>query len=228
MVRPRPPMSAATLAPTGNSPPGQDLMTPTHSMPLTSAISAHSPLRMCNSAWLRPNALTSITAWPSFGSGSGISRMTRTSGPPNSVLRIARMGCPLAAVNKQFSACLQKVPTGSCLTCLLLRAFRHLPVAREKAVNGHRTRAAQHQRDQARDIQEVDLVARRAELRAVGGEPDRVDGAEAVLQMNGVHRHEHHDDQRNTHELDERPDEDRQPAEELHEGRYPGRRLGER
>src|SRR4051812_27757740 len=25
-------------------------------------LEAHSPLRMCNSAWLRPNALTSITA----------------------------------------------------------------------------------------------------------------------------------------------------------------------
>src|SRR4029077_3308608 len=60
-------------------------------MPLTSAISAHSPLRIWSSAWLRPNALTSITAWPALGSGSGISRMTSTSGPPNPVLRIARM-----------------------------------------------------------------------------------------------------------------------------------------
>src|SRR5262249_15652281 len=32
--------------------------------------------------------------WPAFGSGSGISRMTSTSGPPNAVLRIARMACP--------------------------------------------------------------------------------------------------------------------------------------
>src|SRR5262249_43118983 len=30
--------------------------TPTHSMPLTSAIPAHPPFRMCSSAWLRPNA----------------------------------------------------------------------------------------------------------------------------------------------------------------------------
>src|SRR5262245_44452115 len=84
-------MSAATLVPGANSPPGQDLTMPTHSMPLTSAISAHSPLRMCSSAWLRPNALTWITAWPAFGSGCGISRMTSTSGPPNPVLRIARI-----------------------------------------------------------------------------------------------------------------------------------------
>src|SRR5262249_49088096 len=87
-------MNAATLVPAANSPPGQDLTTPTHSMPLTSAISAHSPLRMCSSAWLRPNAFTSITAWPAFGSGSGTSRMTSTSGPPNPVLRIARMSNP--------------------------------------------------------------------------------------------------------------------------------------
>src|SRR5262249_46594597 len=67
-------------------------------MPLTSAISAHSPLRMCSSAWLRPNALTSITAWPAFGSGSGISRISSTSGPPNCFLRIARMRVPPTAV----------------------------------------------------------------------------------------------------------------------------------
>src|SRR5262245_30425500 len=41
MVRPRPPMRAATLAPTGNSPPGDDFTTPTHSMPLTGAAAAH-------------------------------------------------------------------------------------------------------------------------------------------------------------------------------------------
>src|SRR5262245_11978610 len=34
-----------------------------------------------------------MTTWPSFGSGSGISRMTSTSGPPKPVLRIACMGC---------------------------------------------------------------------------------------------------------------------------------------
>src|SRR5580693_9183483 len=61
MVRPRPPISAATLAPTGNSPPGQDFTSPTHSMPLTFAASAHSPRRMCISAWLIPNALISKT-----------------------------------------------------------------------------------------------------------------------------------------------------------------------
>src|SRR4051795_473550 len=73
MVRPRPPINAATLDPTANSPLGQDLTRPTHSMPLTSAASAHSPLRMCISAWFTPNALTWMTTWPGFGSGSGIS-----------------------------------------------------------------------------------------------------------------------------------------------------------
>src|SRR5215813_12179679 len=43
IVRPRSPINAATLVPTANSPPGQDFTTPTHSIPLTSAASAHSP-----------------------------------------------------------------------------------------------------------------------------------------------------------------------------------------
>jgi hypothetical protein len=43
------------------SPPGQAFTSPTHSMPITFAASAHSPRRMCISAWLRPNALTSMT-----------------------------------------------------------------------------------------------------------------------------------------------------------------------
>src|SRR5215510_15624195 len=91
MVRPSPPISAATLAPTGNSPPGQDFTSPTHSMPLTFAASAHSPRRMCSSAWLRPNALISMTTWPTLGSGCGMSLYTRLSRPPNFSRTIARM-----------------------------------------------------------------------------------------------------------------------------------------
>src|SRR5690242_9072548 len=94
MVRPRPPINAATLDPTANSPLGQDLTRPTHSMPLTSAASAHSPLRICISAWFTPNALTWMTTWPGFGSGSGSSLMTRLSGPPNFSMTIARMENP--------------------------------------------------------------------------------------------------------------------------------------
>src|ERR1700722_3848460 len=91
MVRPSPPMSAATLAPTGNSPPGQNFTMPTHSMPLTGAASAHSPRRICSSAWLMPNALTAMTTWPALGSGFGISLYTRLSRPPNFSKTIARM-----------------------------------------------------------------------------------------------------------------------------------------
>ena len=40
-------------------------------MPLTVAASAHSPRRMCISAWLIPNALISMTTCPALGSGSG-------------------------------------------------------------------------------------------------------------------------------------------------------------
>src|SRR5262245_8087468 len=91
MVRPRPPMSAATFAPTGNSPPGQDFTNPTHSMPITFAASAHSPRRMCISAWLMPNALISMTTCPALGSGSGMSLYTRLSSPPNFSKTMARI-----------------------------------------------------------------------------------------------------------------------------------------
>src|SRR5262249_21805725 len=66
-----------------------------------SAISAPSPLRMCTSAWLRPNALTWTTVWPALGSGSGISRISSTSGPPNCFLSIARMSKPPGSSNRQ-------------------------------------------------------------------------------------------------------------------------------
>jgi len=66
MVRPRPPISAATLAPIGNSPPGQDFTNPTHSMPMTFAASAHSPRRICISAWLMPNVLIAMTTSPAL------------------------------------------------------------------------------------------------------------------------------------------------------------------
>src|SRR5262245_1835615 len=91
MVRPSPPINEATLAPTGNSPPGQDFTSPTHSMPITFAASAHSPRRMCSSAWLMPNALMSMTTWPAMGSGSGMSSYTRLSSPPNFSSTIARI-----------------------------------------------------------------------------------------------------------------------------------------
>ena len=94
MVRPRPPISAATFAPTGNSPPGHESTMPTHSMPLTSAASAHSPRRMCSSAWLIPNPFTSITTSPSLGNGLGMSVYTRLSSPPNLSRMIARMLSP--------------------------------------------------------------------------------------------------------------------------------------
>src|SRR5258708_4385652 len=69
MVRPIPPMKAATLVPGSNSPPGQDLTNPTHSIPVTVAASAHSPFRIWVSAWLIPNAFTSISTEPGSGTG---------------------------------------------------------------------------------------------------------------------------------------------------------------
>jgi hypothetical protein len=89
MVRPRPPMRLATGVPSSISPPGHPSTMPTHSIPLMGTHSAHSPLRMCISAWLTPNALIRITTSPCFGSGVGTSLMTRDSGPPNFSITIA-------------------------------------------------------------------------------------------------------------------------------------------
>src|SRR5262245_24687920 len=55
----------------------------------------------------------------------------------------------------------------------------------EKSIERQRTRTSQHQREQAGDIQEIDLVSGWAELRPVGGHPDGVDRAEAVTRMDG-------------------------------------------
>src|SRR5437773_189864 len=67
---------------------------------------------------------------------------------------------------------------------LVLRKLRNPRAAREQAVDGQRPHPAEDQRDQARDVQEIDLVTRRAELRPLRGQPDRIDGAEAILERN--------------------------------------------
>jgi hypothetical protein len=89
MVRPRPPIRAATAVPVGYSPEGQEMTIPTHSMPIIGIDSAHSPRRMCISAWLRPKALTWIKAVPAVGMGMGWSSMERVEGGPNELSRIA-------------------------------------------------------------------------------------------------------------------------------------------
>jgi hypothetical protein len=78
IVRPSP-ISAATFAPTGNSPPGHDFTRPTHSMP------AHMYLGVIDAERLYLDD-------DMYGSGSGISLMTRLSGPPNFSRTIARIG----------------------------------------------------------------------------------------------------------------------------------------
>src|SRR5215469_167323 len=97
MVRPIPPMKAATLVPTANSPPGHALTSPTHSMPLTNAASAQSPFLIWVSALFMPNALTSISTEPGCGTGSGNFSMTRLSTPPKPLMMIARIRNPLVA-----------------------------------------------------------------------------------------------------------------------------------
>jgi hypothetical protein len=52
-------------------------------------------------AWCGLEWEPACLSYPSFGSGSGISRMTSFSGPPNPVQRIARMGSPPTALLEQ-------------------------------------------------------------------------------------------------------------------------------
>ena len=66
-------MIASTLVPSASAPEGSAATVPTASIPLTGVDSGHSPLRMCVSAWLTPNASTRIRTSPSPGIGSGSS-----------------------------------------------------------------------------------------------------------------------------------------------------------
>src|SRR5262249_19955349 len=87
----------------------------------------------------------------------------------------------------------EALQTASDSLLVLVGTLRQRRFAGAKTVDGQRSRAAQDQRDQSRNVKEVDFVTGRAELWSVFGQSDRVDGAEAVLQVHGEHRHEHHD-----------------------------------
>ena len=88
-------MIVSTFVPSASPPDGSAATVPTASIPLIGVASGHSPLRMCVSAWLTPNALTRIRTSPSPGTGSGTCWIWRTSGPPGLVMTIARIVLPL-------------------------------------------------------------------------------------------------------------------------------------
>ena len=82
-------MIVSTLMPSASVPDGSVTTVPTASIPLIGVASGHSPLRMCISAWLTPNALTRISTSFSPATGSATSWIWRTSGPPGLVMTIA-------------------------------------------------------------------------------------------------------------------------------------------
>ena len=85
-------MIVSTFVPSASAPDGSRTTVPTASIPLTGVASGHSPLRMWVSAWLMPNALTPIRTSSSAGTGiRQTPRICRTSGPPGSVMTIARI-----------------------------------------------------------------------------------------------------------------------------------------
>ena len=103
-------MIVRTLVPSASAPDGSATTVPTASMPLIGVASGHSPLRMCVSAWLTPNALTRISTSPSPGTGSGTSWICRTSGPPGLVMTIARiLASSPPAANRRCLVIVQKL-----------------------------------------------------------------------------------------------------------------------
>ncbi len=91
-------MIVITFVPSASVPEGSATTVPTASIPLTGVASGHSPLRMCVSAWLTPNAITLIRTSPSAATGSGTSWICKTSGPPGSVMTNARIAASLACI----------------------------------------------------------------------------------------------------------------------------------
>src|SRR5215831_19609802 len=97
-----------------------------------------------------------------------------------------------------------------------------LPPTTSQGIDRYRTRTAKHEGHQARDVEQVDFIPRRAKLRSLRSQADRVDSTKAVLDVYGEHRAQHRKDQRNTYDRDKRPHEKRQAAKHLEQGHQPG------
>src|SRR5262245_38237131 len=62
--------------------------------------------------------------------------------------------------------------------------------AADDAIDCQWAGATQHERSEASKVQEVDLVARGAELCALRSDPEQLDRDETIRQLRGEHRHE--------------------------------------
>ena len=84
---------ATTRCPASSSPPGQSTTSPVASIPSTRGKVTPSarPSRVCSSDRLRPEARTRIRTHPGAGTGIGIDRTTRASGPPGAARTAARI-----------------------------------------------------------------------------------------------------------------------------------------
>ena len=66
-------------------------------------------------------------------------------------------------------------------------AHGSLPSATSQGINRQRTCTAKHERHQARDVEQVDFIPRRAKLGPLRSQADGVDSTEAVLDVDGEH-----------------------------------------
>src|SRR6476620_11823618 len=98
-------MTAATFCPLGRPVPPPSSTTPTHSIPSTRGkrTLGEWPWRVYISERFRPNALTLISTQPGFGSGTGISLICNTSGPPGYSTTAAFICVPLLLLIHKIS-----------------------------------------------------------------------------------------------------------------------------
>src|SRR5258708_15567704 len=68
----------------------------------------------------------------------------------------------------------------------------------DESIYGEWSRAAHNERREAGDIQQVDLITRRSELRAGRRHPDELYCTETVGKVHGKHRHQQHSRHRQT------------------------------
>ena len=87
-----------------------------------------------------------------------------------------------------------------------------VPFRREPAVH-HTPWTGKDECQQARDVKQIDLVARRAKQRAGRSQPDRVNGTKSVMDLDRKHRYEHVANHGDADDCDKNAGDDREAAE---------------
>src|SRR5882672_8905231 len=91
----------------------------------------------------------------------------------------------------------------------------------QKVIQGVGSRPSQHQRGQAREVEQVRLVSRLSEVSSGRGHRLELNGAEAIRQVHGEDGDEQDKRHRDTGERNKRSDNHSQSAEQLDKNRRP-------